>query len=223
MDRKDGRFKLTYTSVIAIVLIAVSTSQLSTMILSNGNIGSLVYAYSTNSQAQSIDNNCEHGNCAILGPQTQADGTPIAIPVVQVKEGEGEGEQGPPGPQGEQGPKGDIGPGGPEGPEGPKGDTGDTGPPGPEQALEVRTVVGDTVTIGPVDRGSAAAICDEDEVVTGGGMHVTPRSAGFGNPNTINPQLLDTPVPREWHVGAFNPGPGDLEITAVAQCSKLVP
>ena len=44
-----------YTSVIAIVLVAVSTAQLSSVVLSNGNV---VYAYS-NSQAQSFVNDCD--------------------------------------------------------------------------------------------------------------------------------------------------------------------
>ena len=46
-----------YTSVIAVlVLVAVSTAQLSSAVPSDGNV---VYAYSTNSQAQPHNNECE--------------------------------------------------------------------------------------------------------------------------------------------------------------------
>ena len=97
MNWKDRRFKLTCTSVIAIVLVAVSTMQLSSMVLPNGNV---VYAYS-NSQAQSLVNECGVGdsadaNCGIVSPQIQADGTAIS-PILSLSGGQG--EQGPPGPQ----------------------------------------------------------------------------------------------------------------------------
>lgn len=97
MSNKDKRSKLIITSVLVIlILLAVSTSQqLSTTVLSN--VDSVVYAYSTNSQAQSLNNECKHGVCANNGPQTQADGTPIiAMPVIT--QSGGQGEQGPPGP-----------------------------------------------------------------------------------------------------------------------------
>ena len=51
--RRYRRFKLTRTSVIMVMLIAISATQLSSMVVSNGNV---VYAYSTNSQAQSLEN-----------------------------------------------------------------------------------------------------------------------------------------------------------------------
>lgn len=62
---------------------------------------------------KSLDNECEHGVCANNGPQTQADGTPIAMPVITQSGGQGLSEQGPPGPagpQGEQGIQGEQGP-----------------------------------------------------------------------------------------------------------------
>lgn len=118
MNSKDKKFKITHTSVLMILLVAVSTSQLSTVILSN--VDSVVYAYS-NSQAQSLNNDCEHGNCGNNGPQSQADANAFA-PIISISGGEG--EQGPPGPQGLTGPQG------PQGEVGPKGDTGDPGPQG---------------------------------------------------------------------------------------------
>ncbi|MGB8641151.1 MAG: hypothetical protein WCD28_02610, partial [Nitrososphaeraceae archaeon] len=50
----NRQFKLIYTSLIAVLLVAVSSAQLSSVVLSNGTV---VYAYS-NSQAQSLDNKC---------------------------------------------------------------------------------------------------------------------------------------------------------------------
>ena len=76
MRSRNQGLKL-YTSIIAIVLVAVSTAQLSSVVLSNNNV---VYAYS-NSQAQSLSNDCDVidsssvSNCQNSGPQTQADGT----------------------------------------------------------------------------------------------------------------------------------------------------
>ena len=97
----------------------MSTTQLASMVTLNGNPFTFndVYAYS-NSQAQSFVNECQDGSpCQNTGPQTQADGTPIALTPLQIFSG---GEQGPPGPQG---PKGDTGP------EGPRGIQGETGVP----------------------------------------------------------------------------------------------
>ena len=56
MKSMNRQFKH-YTSVIAVlVLVAVSTAQLSSVVPSDDNV---VYAYSTNSQAQSHNNDCE--------------------------------------------------------------------------------------------------------------------------------------------------------------------
>jgi hypothetical protein len=55
MKSRNQGLKL-YTSVIAVFLVAVSTAQLSSMVLSEDNV---VYAYSTNfNQAASLVNNC---------------------------------------------------------------------------------------------------------------------------------------------------------------------
>lgn len=76
MESRNQAFRL-YKSVIMIVLIAVSTVQLSSIVLPNGTV---VYAY-TNNQAQSLSNECDVidssgvSNCQNSGPQTQADGT----------------------------------------------------------------------------------------------------------------------------------------------------
>ena len=87
MKSRNQQLKL-YTSVIAVLLVAMSTAQLSSILLSNGNV---VYAYS-NSQAQSLNNDCEHGNCGNIGPQSQADGNAFA-PIISLTGGQG--EQGP--------------------------------------------------------------------------------------------------------------------------------
>jgi hypothetical protein len=57
MKSMNRQFKH-YTSVIAVlVLVAVSTAQLSSVVPSDGNV---VYAYSTNSRVQSHNNECEY-------------------------------------------------------------------------------------------------------------------------------------------------------------------
>ena len=207
MKSRNLQFKLTCTSVITIMLIAVSTSQLSSVILSDGNV---VYAYSNN-QAQSLDNDCGNDgssgiNCANNGPLMQGDG--LASSPIITQSGGGGGQQGPPGPQG---PKGDT------------GDTGPIGPAGPKQILQVRTVAGDVVQIPPGTSGEATAKCESGEVATGGGLFHTSGA------NEINPPEEDqgnpTAKPTEWTVGYLNPsGPNQQSaaIRAFAECAKLV-
>jgi hypothetical protein len=63
MNIGGRQLKIKCTSVIMIYLIAISATQLSSIILSNGPV---VYAYSANSQSQSLDNEC--GNVDLPGP-----------------------------------------------------------------------------------------------------------------------------------------------------------
>ena len=97
MKSRNQQFKL-YTSVIAVLLVAVSTAQLSSIVLSNGAV---VYAYS-NSQAQSLSNECDVidstgvSNCQNSGPQTQADGTASSPITSQVSNFGQQETQGPP-------------------------------------------------------------------------------------------------------------------------------
>ncbi|MGA7368452.1 MAG: hypothetical protein WBX01_04935, partial [Nitrososphaeraceae archaeon] len=86
------------------MLVAVSTFQLSTMVLSN--VDSVVYAYSSNSQAQSRANDCGIDetsgiNCANNGPQNVGDGTATALTPLQISIPVNEGPPGPPGPKGD--------------------------------------------------------------------------------------------------------------------------
>ena len=98
---RNQQFKLICTSVIAIVLVAVSSAQLSSIVLSNGTV---VYAYS-NSQAQSLDNTCGNDgssgiSCANSGPQNIGDDTVTTLTPLQLSNSGKEGPQGPPGPPG---------------------------------------------------------------------------------------------------------------------------
>lgn len=73
MNSRDKRFKLKCHSVLEVVLVAVYTLHLSSMVLSKGNVNSVVYAYSNN-QAQSLVNECGQDessgiNCVANGPQ----------------------------------------------------------------------------------------------------------------------------------------------------------
>ena len=199
--RNSSSFKR-YTSIIIVVLVAVSTVQISSAVVFHDRIINNVYARYSNDQAQSLVNDCEHGNCGNNGPQSQADGNAFA-PVISLSGGQG--EQGPPGQQG------------------PKGDTGDTGPPGPKQELQVRTVSSDFVTVQPNSEGFAHADCAADEVATGGGVIESPPLT-----NEINPFVEDLggqvgiPPKSAWVFFYDNPGPEEVLIQAFAECAKLV-
>jgi hypothetical protein len=203
--KSRNRGLILYTSVIAVVLVAVSTAQLSSVVLSNGTVA---YAYS-NSQAQSFANECGQDVstgpiCINNGPQSQADGT-ASTPFVSVSGGQG--EQGPPGPQG------------------PQGLTGEQGPPGPKQELEVRRVIGTPTEIPAGDSDTVTASCAPDELATGGGF--TLRKEIEDQPNTANPEMgsVASPpndAPNGWSYDVTNPGPNPVGINSIAQCAKLV-
>lgn len=176
-----------------------------------------------NIQTQSLINDCQVGgsggapNCAINSPQIQADGTasmPINLQISSL------GEAGPPGPVGPQGPagqKGDTGDTGPQGAQGPQGLTGSQGPAGPDKGLQVTQRLGDLVVVPPGSFGLSVAECNADEVVTGGGMSFQDNS------NVINPGHISQSVQPTWQVGYSNPGPDAVTISAIAECTKLVP
>ena len=94
MKSMNRQFKH-YTSVIAVlVLVAVSTAQLSSVVPSDGNV---VYAYSTNSQAQSHNNECENDgssdiNCTFTRPVYIGNTSAVTTPPSQRS-----APQGPPG------------------------------------------------------------------------------------------------------------------------------
>lgn len=94
MKSMNRQFKH-YTSVIAVlVLVAVSTAQLSSVVPSDGNV---VYVYSTNSQAQSYNNECENDgssdiNCTFNRPVYIGNTTAVTTPPSQRS-----APQGPPG------------------------------------------------------------------------------------------------------------------------------
>lgn len=228
-----------------LVLVAVSTLQLSIMVLPNDSV---VYAYS-NSQAQSLVNECSGGdiispNCAINGPQTQADGTASTPINFQISNPGKEGPPGPPGPKGDtgatgpQGPQGEQGPQGltgPQGPVGPKGDTGDTGPqgpagpqgpPGPDKVISVRQEMSPVVPVGANGLGIASARCEPDEAVTGGGhlLQIPPGATALA-PRTLEESA--DPNTNSWIVTldlTNLPTPSGIwSIQAYAECSMLVP
>lgn len=267
--------KVKHVSIFAVVLVLSGGIPL----LSGGGITNYANAKYSNSQSQSFVNECgldeSSGiNCVASGPQTQADGSATATPIVS--NAGGQGEQGPPGPQGPkgdtgdsgpqgpqgltgpqgnlgpqgpqgltgaQGDTGDTGPQGPQGLTGPKGDTGDTGvqgqqgpqgiqgiqgdqgPPGPDKELQTRIAVGNTVLVQSGNEEEASAVCDVNEVATGGGLEISLASDIVQN--TVNPlhwYETGTPgaAPNTWIVGYANPGPNSVAIQAVAVCAQLV-
>jgi hypothetical protein len=88
-----------YTSVIAVlVLVAVSTAQLSFVVPSDHNV---VYAYSNNSQTQSLNEECENDgstdiNCTFTGPVYIGNDTAVTASPSQTS-----APQGPPGSPGD--------------------------------------------------------------------------------------------------------------------------
>lgn len=178
------------------IVLAVSTLQLSSILLTNDNV---VYAYS-NSQAQSLNNECgvdgsSGPNCANNGPQNVGDGTATALTPLQISGGQG--ERGPPGPPGPQ------------------------GPPGPDKELQVRTVLGPEGDVEGGQLDSTSAECDPDEVVTGGG-----HALGGAENNIVNVPHADIGLPEmqpnAWQLEVGNPGPDEIPFRAFAECAKLV-
>jgi hypothetical protein len=102
MKCRNQQYKL-YTSVIAVLLVAVSTAQLSSIVPYNGTV---VYAYS-NSQAQSLSNDCDviDSSCQNSGPQTQADGAAGSPITFQISNFGQQGTQKPTEPPAEPQPK----------------------------------------------------------------------------------------------------------------------
>lgn len=223
--------------VRVIILVAVLTMQLTSMMVTNGDATGNAYAkYSTNSQVQSLVNNCGIGesngvNCALIGPQVQGDGS-VSSPVIS-QSGAARGEQGPQGPVGPAGPAGPqgiqglTGPAGPQGPQGATGATGATGPQGaqgpagPTQELQVRTVPSGLVTV-PAGGGQTTIIaeCNPDEVATGGGMLIIDDDNVF-NPSSQQSGEPET-QPNTWVVLYRNNGPNPVDAIAFAECAKLV-
>src|ERR671918_204879 len=134
-------------TVSVIILVALPTVQLSTLIVASGDATGNAYAKYSNNLAQSLVNDCGVGdsrgapNCIINSPQIQADGS-ANIPMVSSSGGQGPqgltgpkgdtGDAGPQGPQGLTGAQGPQGLTGPEGDAGPQGPQGLTGPQGPQ-------------------------------------------------------------------------------------------
>src|SRR5919106_4042979 len=132
-------------TVSVIILVAVPTVQLSTLMVASGDATGNAYAKYSNNLAQSLVNDCDvfdsdgAPNCQNNAPQITADGTaPISIQKSNPGQPGPQGPAGPQGPQGIQGLKGDtgatgaVGPQGPIGPAGPQGVQGLTGPQGPQ-------------------------------------------------------------------------------------------
>jgi hypothetical protein len=179
-------------SVSVIILVAVSTAQLSSMITSDDNIAAVpVYAkrHSTNfEQAASLVNNCSGDGasgtiCVNNNPQTEGKNNDVNTPInSQIS------------------------------------NTVEAAPPGPNQILQARQVSSDSVIVAPGTTENALANCDADEVVTGGGELV--RNAATGN--ELNPDHSGVRVGNGWLVTYTNPGPENIEIIAFAECAQLV-
>jgi hypothetical protein len=88
---------------------------------------------------------------------------------------------------------------------------------GPKQELEVRTVLGDEVTVPREESGTSIASCDPDEKVTGGGSKVIPAVG-----SSLNWRLEHFALGNSYRVSVFNPGMPLVTIQAEAECAKLV-
>jgi hypothetical protein len=199
---KGSRMMSVSVIMIMLVVAALSATQLSSIVPSNGIVA---YAYS-NSQAQSFVNECGLSGttspiCVNNGPQTLADGTaPISIQNSN---------------PGQPGPKDDT-----DGPQGPP-----QGPPGgPAGQLLVTQVVGNTVEVPPGEQRQSEAMCEPGEVATGGGFDL---DAFTESNNQINPVVRSVgdglSQPNGWSVEYFNPGPNAVSVQAFAECASLAP
>lgn len=177
------------------MLLAEVVLLLATLAVSNSNIVTDLYAKYSNSQAQSLVNECGQDessgiNCVANGPQTQADGSANATPIVS--NAGGQGQQGPPGPRGPP------------------------GPPGLVEDLDIETTQrgSEPVIIHPGATDHATASCNPDEKITGGGFTTS------GNLDVIT--SLREGDTNDWVAGANNPSSQDGTIIAVVECAKLV-
>jgi hypothetical protein len=205
----NRRLSASVSLSIIILVVGVSTTQLSTMTGVNDNsiLANNVYAKYSSDQAQSLVNDCdifdsdEVTTCQNNGPQTMADGTaPISIQNSN---------------PGQPEPKDDT-----DGPQGPP-----QGPPGgPAGQLLVTQVVGNTVEVPPGEQRQSEAVCEPGEVATGGGFDL---DAFTESNNQINPVVRSVgdglSQPNGWIVEYFNPGPNAVSVQAFAECASLAP
>ena len=148
-----------------------------------------VYAKYSNSQTQSLVNECGSGrsigiNCANTGPLTQGDSNTIAPTTSQISNPLSQIsnpiKEGPPGPLGPQGPQGATGS------QGPKGDKGDNGP---AFVPKIYRVDGPSETNIQGSAGTDASIaqCDDGDLLVGGGYQ---GGQVFGNPQARGVELI---------------------------------
>lgn len=91
-------FKL-YSSILTVLLVGISTTQLSSVLPSDDGV---VYAYSNNSQAQSSNDECEYDessgfNCVFSGPLIIGNDTVTTRPPPQISSSGQQSPLGPPG------------------------------------------------------------------------------------------------------------------------------
>jgi Collagen triple helix repeat (20 copies) len=121
------------------------------------------------------------------------------------------GPQGTKGDPGAQGPKGDQGIQGIQGNQGQKGDKGDPG------ATKVTKRTSWGAAIGAGTLGSAQALCQAGETLTGGGYYYT----GTSNAHALIYGNEPNNAATGWYVGLRNDGPdGSLYPTAYALCAS---
>jgi hypothetical protein len=124
------------------------------------------------------------------------------------------GPQGPKGDPGAQGPKGDPGAQGPKGDQGIQGIQGQKGDPGATKVTK-RTTWG--AAIGAGTFGSAQALCQAGETLTGGGYYYT----GTSNAHALIYNNAPNNAATGWYVGLKNDGPdGSVYPTAYALCAS---
>jgi hypothetical protein len=250
MKSRNQGLKL-YTSVIAVLLVAVSTTQLSSMVLSEDNV---VYAYSTNfEQSASLVNNCSGDDessqiCVNNNQESQGKNNDNIAQITTPPGPPGpQGPAGPQGPQGIQGPRGETGATGAVGPQGPRGETGATGAVGPQGP---RGETGATGAVGPQGpqgeqgppgpdkvlqvrtvRGDVVTVQANQRVDVSASCSPGEVVTGGGmlsdtTSNTINPAWFDLGSPENnptaWELAYRNPGPAPVDVRAVAECARLV-
>jgi Collagen triple helix repeat (20 copies) len=121
------------------------------------------------------------------------------------------GPQGTKGDPGAQGPKGDQGIQGIQGNQGQKGDKGDPG------ATKVTKRTSWGAAIGAGTLGSAQALCQAGETLTGGGYYYT----GTSNAHALIYNNGPNNAATGWYVGLRNDGPdGSVYPTAYALCAS---
>ncbi|CAN5502374.1 hypothetical protein BH24CHL1_BH24CHL1_06970 [soil metagenome] len=209
--------------VLAPALIAVLVLAMGSAAIAQGKSSTMFYACEgpdgTLSQISTAEPTCNGKNHTLVSWNQVGPMGPAGPQGPQGEKGDqgdqGEpgvdGQDGAPGVQGEKGDKGDIGPQGEQGPKGDPGADGLQGPQGPAGLLNVTRRSSPFIEMAAGATHTAAALCVEGEVLTGGGY--------FASAPDVDIQH-SYPFVNRWFVSATNTTEFGRALVAFALCAS---